>query len=346
MVCRSLGSLVRLACVLVVLAAPAAAGGAWVEEPPGQEIPTIGWSGPVLDAPDPEADPAAWRVERPASAFYLAALEAAGASDVSASPPSQAPHWSSLPFFSEKARELGYELPLPFGVAAAYNYVARDVVVTDIRVGIDGAPLSSVSQVVNFKARSYVDAFVVKTDAWLFPFLNVYALLGYIKNRTDLNVQVTVPRPPPFSGSRQFTIKTRTQLEGFVGGAGATLAAGYRQFFGMVDANYSQTDLGFDDRFRALIASTRIGWNGSIGLVPVRLWVGGSYWDTVNTAKATVEVPDVGAVSFEADQGPKHAWNGLVGASVVFHRHLDAFVEYGFRPGDVTIFVGGLTLRF
>jgi hypothetical protein len=331
--------------VLVVLAAPAAAGGAWLaDEPPAQEIPRISWSGPLLDAPDP--DPVAWRVERPAAAFYLTALDAAGASDVSASAASQERHWSSLPFLSDKARELGYELPLPFGVAAAYNYVARDVVVTDIRVGIDGAPLTSVSRVANFKARSYVDAVVVKTDAWLLPFLNVYALLGYIKNKTDLNVQVTVPRPPPFSGSRQFTIKTRTELEGFVGGGGATLAAGYRQFFGMVDANYTKTDLGFDDRFRALIASARVGWNGQIGPVPVRLWIGGSYWDTTNTAKATVEVPDVGAVSFEADQGPKNAWNGLVGASAVFHRHLDVFAEYGFRPGDVTIFVGGLTFRF
>src|SRR5262249_55022534 len=195
-----------------------------------------------------------------------------------------------------------------------------------------GEPVSSVSEVANFKARSYVDAVVVKSDVWLFPFFNLYALLGYIKNSTDLNILVTVPRPPPFSGSRQFTIKTRTQLEGFVGGAGATLAAGYRQFFGMVDANYSHTDLGFDERVRALIASARVGWNGHIGAVPVRLWIGGSYWDTVNTAKATVEVPDVGSVRFEADQGPKHAWNGLVGTSVMLHHHLDFFAEYGFRP--------------
>ena len=89
-----------------------------------------------------------------------------------------------------------------------------------------------------------------------------------------------------------------------MGGGGLTLAAGYKDFFLMADANYSQTDMGFDDRFHALIVSVRTGWNGKIAKVPTRLWVGAMYWDTENTAKATVSVPGQGAVSFEADQGP------------------------------------------
>lgn len=38
---------------------------------------------------------------------------------------------------------------------------------------------------------------------------------------------------------------------------------------------------------------------------------------------------------FEADQGPKHPWNAF-----------ELFAEYGFNPGDVTFFAGGLTFRF
>jgi hypothetical protein len=63
-----------------------------------------------------------------------------------------------------------------------------------------------------------------------------------------------------------------------MGGGGLTVAAGYRDFFFMGDVNYSQTDIGFDDRFRALIGSIRTGWNGKILDVPVRFWVGGVYW--------------------------------------------------------------------
>jgi hypothetical protein len=57
----------------------------------------------------------------------------------------------------------------------------------------------------------------------------------------------------------------------------------------MGDVNYSQTDIGFDDRFRALIGSVRTGWNGKILDIPTRFWVGGMYWGTPSTAKATID---------------------------------------------------------
>lgn len=275
-------------------------------------------------------------------------LQYAGATgdDASEQRPADDRHWSGLPLLGEQARQRGYTLPLPFGISAVYNYIARDIEVTDVRVGINGAPLRSVSKVANFNARGTVDAVVMKADAWIFPFLDVYALLGYINNVTDVNIQVTVPRPGPLPGTRQFIIKSRPELEGFVGGGGLTLAGGYRQLFAMLDANYSQTNLGFEDNFRALIVSSRAGWNGRIGPVPLRLWVGGAFWDTANTAKSTVEVDGVGSVRFEADQGPKHPWNALVGTSAAIHKYVDLFAEYGFNGGDVTYFAGGLTFRF
>jgi hypothetical protein len=81
------------------------------------------------------------------------------------------------------------------------------------------------------------------------------------------------------------------------------VAGGYRELFAMGDVNYSQTDIGFDDRFRALIGSIRVGWNGKIQEVPVRLWVGGMYWGTRSTAKASVDVPNVGRVKLRSRSG-------------------------------------------
>lgn len=155
-----------------------------------------------------------------------------------------------------------------------------------------------------------------------------------------------MPRPAPLPGSRQFKITTKLVLDGFAGGGGITVAGGYRQFFVTADVNYTQSEMGFDDRFRALIASARAGGNGKAGAIPLRLWVGGAYWDTKNTAKSTVDVPGVGAVRFEADQGPKNPWNMVVGMSSSLHRRFELFAEYGFSPGDLTFFAGGLTARF
>lgn len=277
----------------------------------------------------------------------LAAADAPTSGAPAGTVPGEERSWSSfLPLLADEARRRGYALPPPFGVSVIYNYLARDIEITDVRVGVNGEPLRSVSEVADFGARSTVNAALVKADAWLLPFANLYVLLGYIDNVADTNIRVTVPRPGPVPGRREFTITKTTKVTGLVGGGGLTLAGGYRQFFATADANYTQSDLGFDDRFRALIVSARVGWNGLVGPMPLRLWVGGAYWDTANTAKATVDVPEVGRVQFEADQGPRRPWNMTVGASAVLHRHFEAFAEYGFNPGDVTILVGGLTLRF
>jgi hypothetical protein len=258
----------------------------------------------------------------------------------------QPPHWTHLPLLSDKAREAGYELPLPLGVGLIYNYLERDIRITDVRVGIDGAPLRSVTRFADFTTRSEVNVALARFDAWILPFLNAYLLLGHVHNESTTNVVVTVPRPGPLPGEQQFSLTGKTTLDGFVGGGGMTLAGGYKQFFATVDANYTQTDIGFDDSFRALVASVRAGWNGKVGPVPLRLWAGGMYWDTANTASSSVTVPGVGLVKFEADQGPRHNWNASVGAQTTLGRHFDLFLEYGFLPGDVKILVTGVSFRF
>ncbi len=74
--------------------------------------------------------------------------------------------------------------------------------------------------------------------------------------------------------------------------------------------------------------------------------MGGSYWGTKGTAKATVEVPDVGSVTFSAVQGPLHPLNALIGGNVTLFRRWEAFVEYGFNFDDVHIVAAGLSFRF
>jgi hypothetical protein len=253
------------------------------------------------------------------------------------------PH--TLPYLSHLATERGYELPLPLGLSGVFYYVERDIEITDIRVGVDGAPLRSVSKFLNAGSRSHVSVAVARIDAWLLPFLNVYGMVGYVANNTTTRGEVTIPRLIG-PGDRSFMVSAKTELEGFMGGAGVTLAGGYRQFFFMGDVNYSQTDIGFDDRFKALIGSIRTGWHGKIQDVPVRFWVGGVYWGTRSTARSTVNVEGVGRVSFEADQGPEHPLNPMIGASATLFRHWDVFVEYGANARDVQTIAAGLTFRF
>lgn len=269
---------------------------------------------------------------------------ATGADGQAAAGPAQWPH--ALPFMADAAIERGYELPLPLGLSGIFYYVERDIEITDVRVGIDGAPVRSVSDFLNLGSRSHVSVAVARFDAWLLPFLDVYGFLGYVYNKSTTRGTVTVPTPGPRPGARSFDVSTTTKLDGFLGGVGVTVAGGYREFFLLGDVNYSQTDIGFDDSFRALIASVRTGWSGKILDVPTRLWVGGMYWGTRSTAKSTVIVPDVGSVAFEADQGPRHPLNAIVGGSVNLFRRWDGFIEYGFNADDVHTISAGVTFRF
>jgi hypothetical protein len=262
-------------------------------------------------------------------------------------PPSEAAPWPyALPFLADKVIKQGYTLPLPRGVSLVYTYVERDIKITTVKLGINGAPLRDVSNFVNLGSTSHVNVAVGRFDAWLLPFLNAYAMAGYVSNNTTTRGIVTIPPLTARGDPRTFNLVKTTELGGFVGGVGLTAAAGWRDFFLLADFNFSQTDIGFDNPFRALIGTVRAGWNGAVFRIPVRLWVGGSYWGTGGTAKATVEVPDVGSVTFSADQGPLHPLNALIGGNVTLFRRWEAFVEYGFNFNDVHIVAAGLSFRF
>ena len=261
--------------------------------------------------------------------------------------PSSGARWPyALPFLADQVIKQGYTLPLPRGVSMVYTYVQRDIKISSVSLGVNGAPLRDVSNFVNLGSTSHVSVAVARFDAWLLPFLNAYAIAGYVSNNTTTRGIVTIPPLTERGDPRTFKLTKTTELGGFVGGVGLTAAAGWRDFFILADFNFSQTDIGFDNPFRALIGTVRSGWNGKVLDIPLRLWVGGSYWGTKGTAKATVEVPDVGSVTFSAVQGPLHPLNALVGGNVTLFRRWEAFFEYGFNFNDIQIVAAGLSFRF
>jgi hypothetical protein len=246
-----------------------------------------------------------------------------------AAPPQEEERWSSfLPLLKEEALARGYELPLPFGVGATCTVLTgRDIEVTDLRIGIDGGTKVSVADHVDLGSNSDVINANLKVDAWILPFLNVYALLGYVYNESETDVRVSVPIPGPTPGTYDFDMTVDTNLDGFVGGLGLTLAGGYGDFFMVFDTNWSQTDIGFDDSFRAITASLRTGIQTTFGSTPMQIWTGVAYWDTENTAKGHTDVPGVGRIDFEADQGPEYPVLLDFGTNVRVSRSFEFFVD-------------------
>jgi len=238
--------------------------------------------------------------------------------------------WSSfLPLMGDEARKRGIELPLPLGAGLVFYHLSRDIRITDVRVGRNGAPPSSVSEFAQLGSRADVNNLNVKLDAWILPFVNLYAIAGYIWNESTTRADVTLPPLLPGGSTRRYQFEIPTQMEGSVAGVGMTLAGGYGPYFMVYDINLAQADLGFDDRFKAVVASIRGGWNGAAGSHPLRAWAGATDWNTFATATATVADPDGGTLAFEADQGPAYRYTYGLGSSFGAARWLELSAEAG-----------------
>ena len=241
-----------------------------------------------------------------------------------------------LPFLAHLATDRGIELPRPFGAGAVYYYISRDIKVTDVRVGLNSATPTSTGEFAQFATTSSVHNFNAKFDVWLLPFVNVYAIAGVVSNQSQTTIDVTLPAPRPGGEARRRRVTIPTSLEGSVGGVGTTLAGGYGHWFAALDINAAQADLGFDDRFKAIVTSLRTGWHGTAGRRPLRMWANATYWDTFATASGAIADPDgAGTLHFEVDQGPLHPWTYGAGLQYSARRWLDVAADFGtdFRGG-------------
>jgi hypothetical protein len=254
---------------------------------------------------------------------------------------------SRLPFMAEEARKRGYDLPLPFGASLVVIGLGnREIDVSDVRIGINGNPPQSVSQFLDLGSHSDVFNANLKFDAWLLPFLNVYAIAGYVHNTSNTHIRVTLPRPGPNPGTVVFDKDVETELDGLVGGVGTTLAGGIGNFYGVVDVNYVQSDLGFDDKFSALIASARAGYIGKLGTLPLQLWLGVGNWDTAATAKGHGELSTGDRFDFEADQHPHTRWMYDVGGNLEISKRFQLVVDLGTDLQGGYFVILGPTYRF
>jgi hypothetical protein len=280
------------------------------------------------------------------AALCLAAGVVRGEPGADAAPSSTPQPRRMLPLMAEEALERGYELPLPFGAGLIVTYLDdRQIDVSDVRVGVEGNA-QSVSDFATLGSSSTVFNANFRFDTWVLPFLNVYALVGYVHNDSDTSIRVELPRPGPLPGTNVFETTIDTSLDGTVGGVGVTLAAGFKSFFMVADYNYNRADLGFDDSFTARIGSIRAGWHGKVSGRGLQVWLGGGNWDTAATAKGHADLPDGTRLVFEADQHPHTEWMYDVGVNFMPTPHWQLLADFGTDFDGGYYAVIGPTYRF
>ncbi|MGL6002927.1 MAG: hypothetical protein ACRCZ4_12680 [Plesiomonas sp.] len=291
-----------------------------------------------------------------------------------------------FPIWGDEAKARGYTLPEPFGVNISYINVKQGIQVDSIAfTGIQThlpIQLSSLNIQGNLdiginptvkETSQHSETTTLRADMWIFPFLNIYGVMGKTSGRTDslLDIDISVsgnvqmgkffPIQIPFP---TFSIPLENihfplEFNGDTYGMGFVLAGGYDKWFALADVNYTQTKMDIlEGQIAALVVSPRVGYTFSVAERPLRMWVGGMYQSIdqqfrgnianlalpENLKQLLLLVDPNKQGKFEVNQHLESPWNTLVGAQYQITPNLSLLTEWGLGKRKSAFFT--LDMRF
>ena len=256
--------------------------------------------------------------------------------------------WSNfLPIWGQDACELGYVLPRPFGISLGYMHQDQPFDVGDIFV--NGIDVKSPGVAVVDEVQNEESTYTLRFDVWILPFWNVYGILGRTNGEAigplSLSLDPVFPILCGLPGNdcrvdTDFTLSYKADVTGF----GTTIAGGYKDFFGMIDFNWTNADLDISlTDAKATVISSRIGWNGKLGGFTGVLWVGAMYQDVAQTLDLRLDIGS-DTLLVTIDQSTQEKYNYLVGGQWDVNRSFSILAELGF--GKRTSQMLNFTYRF
>lgn len=284
---------------------------------------------------------------------------------------------SYFPIWGDEARARGYSIPLPYGVNLSYMNIRQDIMVDSITFSglkLGNHPIPSDMFAIDAgHTREKSKTENLRLDMWVFPFLNVYGLVGHTRGASVS--QVSVDSDPSqcrgldrviagavhqlYQSGKLQNIDFTLDFKGTTWGTGFTLAGGYGNWFGLVDTNYTRTDFDIlDGSISAVTVSPRVGYRFSFqgidGPSHLSLWVGSMYQDVQQEFKgdlADLHMPPelqplIAAVNkdgegkFDVKQKLTSPWNMLIGAQYEVTKNFNVLTEFGFNERN-SFFVSG-----
>ena len=215
----------------------------------------------------------------------------------------------SLPILGAKATKAGYHLPLSAGISAQYFWQESDLLIDNLQVGFNNGPMYNLDEIVRFDvAVATASATTVRPDIWLFPFLNIYAILGKAQASTEVGFGVWVPDS---SGTDKQILSTSTLVDfnTTTYGFGFTPTIGVGGGFLALDMNWAWTDVPqLDKPARSFVFGPRLGKNFKLKdpRRTIAIWVGGfrvNISSGTNGSIALSEVLPADQLGSKVDQG-------------------------------------------
>ncbi len=97
-----------------------------------------------------------------------------------------------FPILGQGAYKKGFDIPYPIGIMANYMWMDQGIDITNLQLGLEGTnndfPMTPVDFIGFGENRNTSHAYNVRTDVWIFPFLNVYGIFGGGQSHTEVNL--------------------------------------------------------------------------------------------------------------------------------------------------------------
>ncbi|PMG08658.1 hypothetical protein BCV00_04615 [Vibrio breoganii] len=276
------------------------------------------------------------------------------------------PKWDrALPFFAQDVVDKGFSLPLPFGISILYAETKQDMTISGLEAGFSQlgpgtVPVEFMSFDNNY---SHSQSPQLKIDAWVFPFMNVFATVGKVNGMAHVEfesdgsvINEKLPKlcnpimgGDPHEWCDGWSHELDVDLDGWNYTLGATFAAGWKDYFLAIPVSVSYIDMK-NARAEELVISVSPRVGKQIPLKDtssVDVYVGVSYLDSSLTIHGEHYYGDNGEyINYKIEQENIDKWMGLVGASYNFNRSWAIQAEYGQNGADKRQFVSSLTHRF
>lgn len=235
-----------------------------------------------------------------------------------------------------KSMAAGHDLPLPFGLGVDFFDMDQDYRLQSLQFNLPGVPAIPPDLVT---VKNEIEHRDLKFDAWLLPFLNVFALYGQVDARTDVDL-TGVPAAalglPPLG-------VVPVRYDGNVYGVGLTLVYGSDRWFTSLTGTWTRSNL--DGDFDSNVRSQ--SWQPRLGLIrgAWSAWIGGQYISVEENHTGVIQfIPALPPIPFSVRLQEDDAWNEIIGARYVVNQHLDFTAEFGGGSRRTTLLNG--TWRF
>lgn len=276
-----------------------------------------------------------------------------------------------LPFLAQKVVDKGFDLPLPWGFGLSVADVRQKMDLTGISVGWPGigAPKEEYQAVSFDNTATDTRSTQVKLDAWLFPFMNVFAMAGQAKGDVQMDVDLdgntilnrlgyTCTTPPPLIGLRKkfcdalnnktFHLPVKADVNAFTYGVGTVLAAGLNNWFVSVpiSANWVEPAGGVAYGVTKTV-TPRGGRSVNLGRLGNFTAFGGGNWlESEYKIDGTFVVPNVTVIEYTITQTSKDPWNLVLGFNWDFTRRFSWSLEYNGFIGSREATISNFVVRF